>query len=275
MVTALSTRREPGWDGALKYVGLNGPALHQHFHNPGGTMEQLMAHCGSQKLSRDQLVDILPPEATDTFKPIKHADLVGEVHEALARRQLSIVKDEYAVSEDGMRLFGVMDLATSASDFRFSIGIRNANDKSMRFGMVSGIRVFVCDNMAFNGEFFAIQAKHTKKLQIMDSIALGIDRIQRNFKPLTDQVEHWKANQLSVDRAKAIIFDAFIGKKLDAPQHIAKLVSTHYFEPQFKEFEPRTTWSLNNAFTSAFKALEPIPQFRATASLGEFFSPMN
>jgi hypothetical protein len=29
-------------------------------------------------------------------------------------------------------------------------------------------------------------------------------------------------------------------------------------------------WSLSNAFTSAFKELEPVPQFRATAKLGEY-----
>jgi hypothetical protein len=29
-------------------------------------------------------------------------------------------------------------------------------------------------------------------------------------------------------------------------------------------------WSLSNAFTSAFKELDPIPQFRATAKLGRF-----
>lgn len=234
-------------------------------------MEQLMAHCGSEKLTRDQLVTILPPESTATFKPIKHADLVDEVHEGLARRQLSVLKDEYAVSEDGMKLFGVLDLATSSGDFRFSIGIRNANDKSMRFGMVSGLRVFVCDNLAFSGEFFAIQAKHTKKLDIMDSIALGIDRIQRNFKPLEQQVQHWKANQLSDDRAKAIIYDAFIQKRLDAPKHLASAVGDCYFNPSYPEFEPRNLWSLQNAFTSAFKVLDPLPQFRATASLGEFF----
>lgn len=238
-------------------------------------MEALIAHCGAEKLSRDQLVTILPPEPTATFKPIKHAVLVDEVHDALARRQLSVVKDEYAVSEDGMRLFGVLDLATSANDFRFSIGIRNANDKSMRFGMVSGIRVFVCDNMAFNGEFFAIQAKHTKRLDIMDSIALGIDRIQRNFKPLTDQVERWKQHQLTDDRAKAVIYDAFIGGKLEAPKHLAKFVGEYYFNPQYPDFEPRNTWSLQNAFTSALKILDPLPQFRATASLGEFFAAIN
>jgi hypothetical protein len=233
----------------------------------------LLAHTGTTALmTRGQLAEILPPESTDTFKPIQHSVLVDEIHEALARRQLSVLKDEYAVSDDGMKLFGLLDLTTSSDDFRFSIGIRNANDKSMRFGMVSGLKVFVCDNMAFHGEFFALQAKHTKHFQIVDSIALGIDRIQRNFKPLTEQVDRWKANQLSDDRAKAIIFDAFIQKQLDAPQHLAKLVSMHYFEPQYPEFEPRTAWSLQNAFTSAFKVLDPVPQFKATASLGQFMN---
>jgi hypothetical protein len=43
-----------------------------------------------------------------------------------------------------------------------------------------------------------------------------------------------------------------------------------YFEPKYEEFRPRTIWSLSNAFTSAFKKLDPIPQFKATAKLGEF-----
>jgi hypothetical protein len=40
--------------------------------------------------------------------------------------------------------------------------------------------------------------------------------------------------------------------------------------PTVPEFNPRTMWSLENAFTSAFKDLEPIPQFKATAKLGAF-----
>lgn len=43
-----------------------------------------------------------------------------------------------------------------------------------------------------------------------------------------------------------------------------------YFNPQHEEFQPRTLWSLSNAFTGAFKELEPVPAFRATAKLGEF-----
>jgi len=43
-----------------------------------------------------------------------------------------------------------------------------------------------------------------------------------------------------------------------------------YFEPKHEEFRSRTIWSLSNVSTSAFKELEPIPQLRATAKLGEF-----
>src|SRR5258708_19241307 len=48
---------------------------------------------------------------------------------------------------------------------------------------------------------------------------------------------------------------------------------TCIFEPKYEEFKPRTIWSLSNAFTSAFKELDPIPQFKATAKLGELLEP--
>jgi hypothetical protein len=43
-----------------------------------------------------------------------------------------------------------------------------------------------------------------------------------------------------------------------------------YFEPKYDDFRPRTIWSLSNAFTSAFKEVDPIPQFKAAAKLGDF-----
>jgi hypothetical protein len=40
--------------------------------------------------------------------------------------------------------------------------------------------------------------------------------------------------------------------------------------PEHEDFQARTMWSLSNAFTSAFKELDPIPQFKATAKLGPY-----
>jgi len=94
--------------------------------------------------------------------------------------------------------------------------------------------------------------------------------MQRNFEPMRRQVENWRGQQLSPDAAKLTIYRAFIERSLDAPRHLARRVHELYFTPQYQEFESRTMWSLSNAFTSAFKELDPIPQFRATAKLGRF-----
>jgi len=51
---------------------------------------------------------------------------------------------------------------------------------------------------------------------------------------------------------------------LDSEVRIAEFGNTG-----LREFTP-VLWSLSNAFTSAFKELDPIPQFKATAKLGEF-----
>jgi hypothetical protein len=238
-------------------------------------MEGLMAHSGAQKLSREQLVEILPPESTDTFKPVPHSELVKSVIEGLSFRHINVVHDEYAVSEDGMKLFGVLDLETTFEGCRFSLGLRNANDKSMRVALTVGYRVFVCDNMAFHGDFTPVLAKHSKHFNLMDAIDIGLGRMQRNFEPMRKQVEGWQQSQLTDDQAKLVIYRAFIGDELDAPKHLAKEVHRLYFDPQYPEFAPRTFWSLSNAFTSAFKQLDPVPQFKATAKLGSFLVNLN
>jgi hypothetical protein len=85
----------------------------------------------------------------------------------------------------------------------------------MRLGLTSGVRVFVCDNLSFQGEFTPVLAKHSKNLSIVDSLAIGVDRIQRNFEPLRRQVEIWRSRQITDEEAKLVIYRAFIeGSKL-------------------------------------------------------------
>jgi hypothetical protein len=130
--------------------------------------------------------------------------------------------------------------------------------------------VFVCHNLAFRGDYSPVLAKHSKRFSLEDALSIGVDRMQRNFEPMRQQVETWRTQQLSAGQAKLTIYQAFIEGDLDVPKHLARRVHELYFNPQHEEFEPRTMWSLSNAFTSAFKQLDPIPQFKATAKLGGF-----
>jgi len=82
-------------------------------------------------------------------------------------------------------------------------------------------------------------------------------------------IEAWRVSQLPDADAKISIYRAFVEGELEAPKHLARgarallrsaacrLCAAHHVE-------------LSNAFTSAFKELDPIPQFRATAKLGAF-----
>jgi hypothetical protein len=231
---------------------------------------QLLAHCGSSKITREELKLTPTPGASPTHQPIPHNQIVEALVEGLSFRHISAVREEYAVSSDGMKMFGVLDLETTFDGCRFSVGIRNSNDKSMRLAVTVGYRVLVCDNMAFHGDFTPVLAKHSKHFSLVDVLSIGIDRIQRNFEPMKKQVEAWKATRISDESAKLVIYRAFVQGELDVPKHLARRVHDLYFNPLVDEFAPRTTWSLSNAFTSAFKELDPIPQFKATAKLAPF-----
>jgi hypothetical protein len=118
--------------------------------------------------------------------------------------------------------------------------------------------------------FTPVLAKHSKSFNLLDSISVGVDRMQRNFEPMQKQVEAWRATELTNVVAKMIIYEAFIEGELEVPKHLARRVHDHYFNPAYDDFRARTLWSLSNAFTSTFKELEPIAQFKATAKLSGF-----
>jgi hypothetical protein len=235
----------------------------------------LIAHCGTELVGRQDLVLLPTPEATETHRPIPHAALVGAVIETLGFRRLNVVEDQYAVSPDGMRMFGVLALDIEDNGVRVSIGLRNSHDKSFALGITIGYKVFVCDNLAFHGDYQTLTRKHSKNLVVNDVLAIAIDRLQRNFAPMLNQVNAWKGYDLPDASAKLIIYQAFIEDGLEVPKHLADDVHRHYFEPEHEEFRARTMWSLSNAFTSSFKALDPIPRFKATARLAPFLAEFN
>lgn len=230
----------------------------------------LMAHCGTSKISREQLAEIAAPEGTKTHKPVAHIDVVKAVIETLGFRKINVIRDEYAVDKTGMKMFGVMDLEEEFCGCRFSIGLRNSNDKSMRLALTIGYRVFVCDNMAFSGDFTPVLAKHSASFNLIDLVSIGVDKIQRNFEPLIQQVRLWQDTAISANDARLAIYWAFMDKMAHLPAKLMREVHRLYFEDE--RFEADRIWRLSNAFTSALKQLDPVQQFPATAKVGQFLT---
>jgi hypothetical protein len=98
-----------------------------------------------------------------------------------------------------------------------------------------------------------------------------MDRFFDRFAALEAGVASLKALVMPDDRAKAMIHDAFTAEIL--PLRLFKEVSQTYFHPQedWTDVQPRTAWSLSNAFTRAIRELEPAPAFKATTAVGRMF----
>jgi hypothetical protein len=61
----------------------------------------LTAHRGATLVTRDELARYEPPEAEGRWRPVKHSLIVDLMHEELARRNIEVRKEEYAIQRDG------------------------------------------------------------------------------------------------------------------------------------------------------------------------------
>jgi hypothetical protein len=225
----------------------------------------------SGKLTREELALVPTPFSTATHQVIPHVEIVNSLEEQLGFRHIAITGEEYAVSKDGRNFFGVMTLDQGIDGAQFALGVRNSHSKQFRLSIVVGLRIFVCSNLCFSGDFNVVLAKHSKNFSLRNSLSVGIDEAQRGFGPMQQRVTAWKQNLIGDNDARLSIFRAFVEDQLDAPKHLAREVWKNWLTPAHEEFMPRTSFSLQNAYTSAFKLLEPVPMYRATASLSSLF----
>jgi len=161
----------------------------------------LLLHAGAEPVDYDALRQLPVPAPTDTHVPIAHSAVVDMVKYSLGFYGHEIAAEDYGVTPDGMRFFGVLSLRSEYGDYTDTVGLRNSHDKRFPIGISFGSRVFVCDNLAFNGEH-VIRRKHTvnAKRELPGLVAEVVE-------PLREQ-----------RLGQAAIFDRYRTKALAAPE---------------------------------------------------------
>ena len=231
----------------------------------------LVAHSGAELIGREELALIPTPKGSYSHKPIPHIEIVESLERVLTEVHFEVRRQEFAVSKDGMRMFGVLDLAEKLTpQTGLSMGIRNSNDKSMALGITAGYRVFVCDNMAFSSDFEPVFSKHIHSMSITEIAVQCVQRLQESIGTMQESIAKLSSREISDREAKEVIYDAFVSRSFGLPQNLFMTVHELYFKCQVPEFQGRNLWSLSNAFTAGFKSLAPLQKFRCTAKLADF-----
>jgi hypothetical protein len=222
---------------------------------------------GAVRIEKSQLMQIGAPNPTKSWRPIPHGVLVNSLGKVLSTKGLLVKKEEYAIQRAGNILFGIMDLAWGeTAEFYAALGLRTSNDKSFALQIAIGLRVLVCDNLAFHGELIALRRKHTGNLDLMAELARGVERYMFGYQQFQQQAEALKSGVLTPVEARQQIYAAFA-------QHIIPVRLFHEVAvPYLHMTECPTQWDVLNSFTHAVKRLTPGVQFDATVRLGKFFS---
>ena len=233
----------------------------------------LILHCGAEAVERDALKAVRTPAATSSWQPVPHLRLVQQVEHALAASHLTIVNHAHALSHEGNRYFGLLQVQNGSEnpDYAWVLGLRNSHDKRFPAGIVAGASVFVCDNLSFSGEV-ELARKHT--------VYIERDLPQLTERAIGQLVERWHSQDTRIARYRektitdVAAHDLMI-RAVDVgvvPVSTLPKVITEWREPSHGEFEPRNTWSLFNAFTEALKGNLPLLPRRTQALHGHMDS---
>jgi len=225
----------------------------------------LTAHRGATLVSRDDLASYEPPEPEGRWKPVKHSLIVDLMHEELARREIQITQEEYAIQREGNYLFAALSLNwLETEEFAAALAFRHSNDKTEAMKMYAGVSVFVCDNMALSGDEIILNRKHTTRLNVAAELTKAFDRYRDGTLVLQRNIEDLRAGPLSLGDAQRKLFEIFYRRLLPTRMLIPVTDS-------FLSKEDRTDWGLLNALTLHAKNLPPNGNIRAHAQLGRYF----
>ena len=214
----------------------------------------LVTHCGARTVTRDELDRIAAPPPTRTWFPVGHSAVIDSVARTLAEAGFEARSTRLAVARGDARMFATLDLATPLGEgVALAVGIRNSTDKSLPLGFCAGLRVFVCDNLAFRSELL-VARKHTRfgRDRFGEAIALAVGSLARFREQEAARIERLRAFELTDQAAESYMLRAF--ERGVVSHRLLPVVIRGWREPAHEEFRGRTGWSLYNAFTAALHA---------------------
>jgi hypothetical protein len=230
----------------------------------------------SREISRASLNSIPVPVRPETkyWKGINHGVLANAIIDEIQNRSLTILSEQWSVSSKNQTiLWGSIDLAIDfdiGQSATFSIGVRHGNLSQYALSFAVGARVCVCDNGMFYGDY-VMKRRHTINTDMHKHIGLAIDQCVQQCDNIEHLINRWRSIEIDDRDAAYLMMKAHS----EGCVCFTKLedVKTYWTSPVHEEFEPRTVWSLYNAFTEmARDHLSPPNQYRLMNGLRKMFN---
>lgn len=226
----------------------------------------LVLHAGAEPIDFDGLRSLPVPEPTATHFPLPHHDLVNMVIYALTYFGHEVVNQEFGVTPDGMKFYGVLTLKSDYGDYTDLVGLANSNNKTVPVSIGFGSNTFVCDNSAFVSEV-TVKRKHTanSKRQLPGIIAEIIEPLKEKRLAQHRTFDQYRNRPLTDEEADQLIMQMFRRGIINCTR-IAEVLDQ--WEHPTCDYGPKTVYRLFNGTTWSLKP-KVIEQPRLTQQLHE------
>ena len=232
----------------------------------------LVVHRGGWEATKADLAAVPVPEPTESYYPVPYGRFIEEVELHLPRFGLKVQSSAFALAREGGQMFGVLTCTNGhgADDYALAIGARSSYDKSLAVSLTAGTRVWICDNLAFNGEV-TMHRKHTVNVfrDLPDLIYRMLSQVSSMRERIDGEIAAMKVRELPPAHAHHLMIEAIRGNVLPASR-LPKVLEA-WEEPAHAEFAPRTAWSLFNAFTEVQKEGSARLQMEGSLRLSQLF----
>jgi hypothetical protein len=209
--------------------------------------------------TREQLHQLPVPAPLGRFhNPIPFGDFADAVAYRCEAFGLEVVSDEYAVSHNGNRFFGVLEIGfpeVSSPDWSLQIGVRGSHDQTLPRGLTLGSRVLVCSNLCFHGELGTFHTRQTTHVQerLPDLISRAVEKVPSVAQRNLERFDAYRKTPLTRRDGDATLVELLRRGAL-SPSQLAR-ARLEWDEPSFEAHaeDGLTAWRLFNACTQALK----------------------
>jgi hypothetical protein len=214
----------------------------------------LLPHCGARAVCREEVMAVPTPQATATWTPVPHIELVTQVEATLRANGLVIGSQAHSLSHEQTRYFGLTEVerAESNKEFCWVLGLRNSHDKTFPAGIAAGMTVLICDNLSFSGEV-KLARKHTRFItrDLPRLVQSAIGKLMDLWHHQDERIDAYRKSELYDRAAHDLVIRACdVGV---CPNKLIPRVLHEWREPRHEQFRPRSVFSFMNAFTEALK----------------------
>lgn len=213
------------------------------------------AVCNDRNWTKTTNMDMLRAIAVNPMgprhNPVNHGEVLERFRGRADNAGIDITAETGLLSPDKKRFMYVADIRYDSlnSDFAFTVGFINFNDRTRSFTTLAGQRVFVCSNLCITGTLEESRTRHSTNVDDrldgrMDTAFAEFDKM---FRIQMGNVDQMKATQLTDELLGRFVLEG-TRQDLMGATNLRRVVE-EVDKPTLNNVNDTSLWRLHNAAT--------------------------